>query len=171
MTRKIDWKETLWKADCFLALHEKIGWLLFCVTAALTALRLRDITAESTRYTVIALLVLLLILTRRIMEQAPYRAVLGWMARRKRSENGRQQTYAFIERLDKKLPLLKRKEMDFFLTNYRSFLLFEMGKQEEAIALLKNYTAIWNDQQRKMLQDNIEGMERIMQSQAGKQEE
>lgn len=167
--QKINWKRSLWKADCFFALHQRLCWLFMALLAGLTAWRLQGIHSESTQITAIVLLIILMITVWKLLEQAPYRAAQGWMALRR--IHGPKAALAFMDRLEKKLPRMKQKEMAFFFANYRAFLLFETGRQQEAIDLLKNFKAIWNDEQKKMLQTNIDGLERIMQEQAGKQEE
>lgn len=165
------YNEKTWKLDCRLALRQRACWVV-CAAAAIGggALIMRCFP-QGTAHWVIIVWALLLMTGYQWVSRAPVRALSGWMGQRNAGETDRQAALSYVEALEKKLPGMKRKEMAFLLTNARGLLLFETGRQQEGIDLLRNFTDTWDDRQRQHLDKLIDRMEKEMSGQAAEGEE
>ena len=144
--------------DVFLALRQRLCWLAAAGAAVAGAvLILRFSPPRLSPYFTVAL-ALALMLGYQWAARAPGRALAAAYEAGKDAA-GRGEALAFVLRLEKALPPMKKKEMAYQLTVVRALLLRGLGQGEEALSLLRGFTRVWDAAQREQLDELIRQME------------
>lgn len=165
------YNEKTWALDCRLALMQKPIWLLCAVLALLGGWLIMHFMPEDTAHFGIIALALLLMIGYQWAAKAPGRALSGWIVKHNQREATPREILSFLDALEKKLPAMKKKEMAFTLTEMRAILMFQIGAQQEAIALLENFDRCWDESQLQRKAEHIRKMKEKMAQTADEKDE
>lgn len=145
--------------DPFLALHQRLCWMVMVVLIVGAAVLIRQFAGpQESLYFTVALLFFFMLLYN-WCALAPRRAMRAVLTEARNDQTKWQSALDFILRLEKALPVMKRKEMAFELTVYRARAMFEVGQKEEALALLRGFDKIWDPDQQDTINSMIQGIE------------
>ena len=147
--------EKTWKMDCWLALHQRLCWLIFAILAIGGGALFMLCVSDSIAYYGVFVLAVILMLGYQWTSQAPIRALNGWFIKRKQGKAAPCDVLSFLDALEKKLPAMKKKEMAFSLTEGRAVMLALTGKPREGIDLLENFNLCWDEAQRQRIAEDI----------------
>ena len=163
--------EKTWKMDCWLALHQRLCWLMFAALAVGgTLLIVTLLPRESASYGVIVL-AFLLMFGYQWAAASCTRAMNGWILKQNAKTVSSQDCLHFLEQLEKRLPAMKKKEMAYRLTVARGSLLFATGKRQEGIDLLEGFDRCWDESQKEQIAHIIQDMKNKMAQPAEKKDE
>ncbi len=139
----------MFRLDCFLALHQRSCWAAAAVLAVAGALIIvRTVSGSALTYAALAL-AFLLMAAYRWAAGAPARAIRKWSGCVQSKEAGAEKKMLdFILALEKTLPSMKKKEMNYTLTGWKAVLMNALGQREEALELLKGFDQYWDRSQR-----------------------
>ena len=138
--------------DRWLALHQRLCWLIVAAVAVLGAVIFVALLPVRSGTVAAFVMAVLLMLSYRWISDAPMRSVRDWG--KKANAHGqftRADAEAFLDyvlRLEKALPAMKKKEMDYSLTGWKAVLLSALGRKEEALSLLRGFDRYWDAEQK-----------------------
>ena len=148
--------EALFRAVCWVALHQRVSNLL-CVALAVLCVSAVFFFVPGAwwNYVMIGLAVLILLLYRAV-SKAPAQAVREWrrrwMAVEKFGAEGPEkllevskEAYAYFLQLEQALPVLAKKELNVYLTYWKAVFLHTLGRKEEALSLLRGFDQFWDE--------------------------
>ncbi len=161
--KKLSDNETLFRLDEWMALHQRLCWLILAILAfgALGALMGFKLMPEQVQTAILFGVMMLLIGLYRYVSGAPYRSMRKWG---QRLEKGNMEKYRgmleYVQKLEKALPDALRRQLNHSMTGTKASLMAALGQKEEALELLRNYDQYWDQSQRTAFQhmmDKIDG--------------
>lgn len=151
-------REKHWKIDSILALHQRLCWLGCALMAIAGALIILNVFPPNASVYATIVLALALMFLYQWLAQAPARAMIQCMERAEDSASAAQML-KWLLNMEKSLPGMKKKEMAYDLVLFKGILMLRAGCREDALALFKNFTQIWDDRQKEQLQNIIARIE------------
>ncbi len=148
--------ETLFRLDTWMALHQRLCWLILAVLAivSMAALLSFRFLPEKIQTALMFAVMMILLTLYRWASNAPYRSMRKWG---NRLEKGNMEKYRgmleYIEKLEKALPDALRRQLNHSMTGTKASLMAALGRKEEALALLRNYDQYWDQSQRTNFQN------------------
>ena len=143
--------ETLFRLDTWIALHQRLCWLILAVLAvgAMAALLTFRFLPEKIQTAVMFAVMMLLLGLYRWASNAPYRSMRKWG---NRLEKGNLEQYRnmleYVQKLEKALPDALRRQLNHSMTGTKASLMAALGQKEEALELLRNYDQYWDKSQK-----------------------
>ena len=153
--KKYSDSEALFRLDCWMALHQRLCWLILALLAAgAVALLVKfGFLPEKVETLVLFTLMLLFLLLYRWTSGAPYRAMVKWG---QRLEKGNLEKYQgmldYVQKLEKALPDTVRRQFNHFITGTKASLMAKLGRKEDALSLLRSFDQYWDESQRTYFQ-------------------
>ena len=147
--------ETLFRLDTWMALHQRLCWLILAVLAvgSMAALLSFRFLPEKIQTALMFAVMMLLLGLYRWASNAPYRSMRKWG---NRLEKGNLEKYRgmleYLQKLEKALPDALRRQLNHSMTGTKASLMAALGQKEEALALLRNYDQYWDKSQRTSFQ-------------------
>ncbi len=147
--------ETLFRLDAWMALHQRLCWLILALLAVAIVAALVNITwiPEQFETPVLFALMLLFLLLYRWISGAPDRSMRKWG---QRMEKGNREKFQgmldYVERLEKALPDALRRQLSYSMTGTKASLMALVGRKEEALELLRSFDQYWDESQRTSFQ-------------------
>ena len=143
--------ETLFYLDRWMAMHQRLCWLILIAAAIGCAAGLTFTKGVPEVYGTAAMLAALLLLTclYRWVSAAPVRFLRKWNQRLEQGNRAQyQELLGDVERLEKALPDGQRRQLNHSMTGMKASLMAALGQKEEALALLRNFDQYWDEAQR-----------------------
>ncbi len=156
--KKLSDNETLFHLDIWMALHQRLCWLILAALAvgSMAALVNLRFLPEMIRTALMFAVMMLLLGLYRWASGAPYRSMRKWG---NRLEQGNKENYRsmleYVQQLEKALPDALRRQLNHSMTGTKASLMAALGRKEEALALLRNYDQYWDKSQRTHFQSMI----------------
>ena len=151
MKKKLSDNETLFRLDVWMALHQRLCWLILAILAfgAMGALMGFKLMPEQVQTAILFGVMMLLLGLYRYVTGAPYRSLRKWS---QRLEKGSMESYRgmleYVLKLEKALPDALRRQLNHSMTGMKASLMAALGQKEEALELLRNYDQYWDKSQR-----------------------
>ncbi len=161
--KRLSNNETLFRLDVWMAMHQRLCWLILAILAigSMAALMGFRIMSEQIQTAVLFAVMMMLLGLYRYISGAPYRSMRKWG---QRLEKGNMEKYRgmldFMLKLEKALPDALRRQLNHSMTGTKASLMAALGQKEEALELLRNYDQYWDKSQRTAFQrmmNKIEG--------------
>ena len=149
--KKLSDNETLFRLDIWMALHQRLCWLILAVLAigSMAVLLSFQFLPERIQTAMMFAVMMLLLGLYRWVSGAPYRSMRKWG---NRLEKGNLEKYRrmleYIQKLEKALPDALRRQLNHSMTGTKASLMAALGQKEEALELLRNYDQYWDKSQR-----------------------
>ncbi|MBR3739044.1 MAG: hypothetical protein IKN04_01125 [Clostridia bacterium] len=143
--------ETLFRLDTWMALHQRLCWLILAVLAigVMAVLLSFRFLPEKIQTAVMFAVMMLLLTLYRWASNAPYRSMRKWG---NRLEKGNLEQYRnmldYVQKLEKALPDALRRQLSHSMTGTKASLMAALGQKEEALELLRNYDQYWDKSQK-----------------------
>ena len=147
--------ETLFRLDTWMALHQRLCWLILAVLAvgSMAFLVSFRFLPEKIQTAVMFAVMMLMLLLYRWVSAAPYRSMRKWSQRLEAGNTGKyREMLDYLLKLEKALPDALRRQLNHSITGSKASLMAALGQKEEALALLKNYNQYWDESQRTSFQ-------------------
>ena len=169
MNEKKPRPEGAFQLDQWMALHQRLCWLMAAALAVVGAVIVVWLVPASAGTYVTIALALLLMLGYRWAAGAPMRSLRGWARRMAdametgREPEWRETSKAFLDfllALEQKLPAMQRRELAFAITTNKAVLLSVLGRQEEALSILRSFDLIWDKSQTQRIQELMDAIEK-----------
>ena len=152
--------ESLFRLDCFLALHQRLCWAAAAAVTLLGAVLIVGLIPREAGLYVIFVFGLMVVGVYAWASRAPGRALRQWMLRCRGGGKARwEEGLSYLQRLEKALPAMKKREMLFDLTCTQAVLLDALDREEAALSLLKGFDKIWDPAQRETISALIHRIE------------
>ena len=161
--------EGAFQLDQWMALHQRLCWLLAAALAVAGAVIVVWLVPASVGTYVTIALALLLMLGYRWAAGAPLRSIREWARRMSDAkaagrEQERRETAGlfldFLLLLEQKLPAMQRRELAFVITQNKAALLSVLGRHEEALSILRSFDLIWDKSQSQRIQELMDTIEK-----------
>ena len=153
--KKLSDNETLFRLDAWMALHQRLCWLILAAAAvgAVSLLLCFRFLPEKIHTALLFAVMMLILGVYRWVSGAPYRSMRKWG---QRLEKGNLEKYRgmldYVQKLEKALPDAMRRQLNHSMTGTKASLMAALGQKEEALALLKNYDQYWDKSQKTSFQ-------------------
>ena len=154
--KKLSDNETLFRLDCWMALHQRLCWLILAAAAvgAVSLLIVFRFLPEKIHTALLFAVMMLILGIYRWVSGAPYRSMRKWG---QRLEQGNLKMYRemleYVQQLEKALPDAMRRQLNHSMTGTKASLMAALGRKEEALELLRNYDQYWDQSQRTNFQN------------------
>ncbi len=151
--KKLSSNETLFRIDIWMALHQRLCWLILAAGSIICAFLFWKLLPNP--YGTYAMFALLFLLTfiYRWVSGAPYRSLQKWDDRLEGANGDKFQAMLdYVVQLEKALPDAQRRQLNVQTTGIKGALLARLGRKEEALALLRGFDQFWDESQRKGFQ-------------------
>ena len=158
MQKQLSSNNALFRADTWMALHQRLCYLLLAALALglFALLGLGGFVPQQYITPCLFAVMMGLMLLYRWMAGAPMRSLRKWAARLdKANESQNRDMLAYAQALEKALPDSARRQMNYQITTLKAALLSNLGQKDEALALLKGFDQIWDASQRTGIQKMI----------------
>lgn len=147
--------ETLFRLDTWMALHQRLCWLILAILAiaSMAVLLSFRFLPEKIQTALMFAVMMLLLGLYRWASNAPYRSMRKWG---NRLEKGNVEMYRgmleYVQKLEKALPDALRRQLNHSMTGTKASLMAALGQKEEALELLRNYDQYWDRTQKASFQ-------------------
>ena len=154
--KKLSNNETLFQLDMWMALHQRLCWLILAAgSIGFAFLFWNVLPAPYGAYALFALLMGLTFIYRWV-SGAPYRSLRKWDDRLEGADGAKFQAMLdYVIQLEKALPDAQRRQLNVQTTGIKGALLARLGRKEEALSLLRSFDQFWDESQRKGFQSLI----------------